>query len=218
MIVSAYATLVAVQAPRYNGDPVTIVAGSRHERIDAPRDLIPIGRHRSWTPRAAGVHPHRAAGRHRDHRGADRPAAARRPGGARGGPADPVHQQPEADRPGPAQLRVDQRRVPAGPDQHLRRRQRPLLGGLLADAPAVGACRPLFNAMNFSMNPDPDYTTTTRRREHDRGRDGREHAALPVRRRARRSVAVGGGPVRGAQLPAERRLGLLGGPEPARRR
>ena len=34
------------------------------------------------------------------------PAAARRAGGPRGGAADPVLEQPEADRPGPAQLRV----------------------------------------------------------------------------------------------------------------
>ena len=50
------------------------------------------------------VHADRAAGGDRDHRGPDRPAPARRPGGPRGGPAGPVRQQPEADRPRPAQL------------------------------------------------------------------------------------------------------------------
>ena len=46
----------------------------------------------------SGLHAHRAAGRHRDHRGADLAAPPRGPGGARGGPADPVHQQPQAAR------------------------------------------------------------------------------------------------------------------------
>ena len=46
------------------------------------------------------LHPDRTAGGHRDHRRPDRPAAARRPGGPRGGPADPVRQQPQAARPG----------------------------------------------------------------------------------------------------------------------
>ena len=57
--------------------------------------------------RPGWIHPDRAPGRHRDHRRADRPAAARGAGRARGGPADPVHQQPEADRPGAAQLPPD---------------------------------------------------------------------------------------------------------------
>ena len=46
------------------------------------------------------LHADRAPGRDRDHRGLDRPVAARRPGRARGGPPRPVHQQPEAARPG----------------------------------------------------------------------------------------------------------------------
>ena len=48
------------------------------------------------------LHADRTAGGHRDHRRPDRPAAARRPGGPRGRPARPVHQQPQADRPGAA--------------------------------------------------------------------------------------------------------------------
>ena len=50
------------------------------------------------------LHADRAAGRHRHHRGPDRVAATRRPGRARGGAAGPVHEQPQADRPRPAQL------------------------------------------------------------------------------------------------------------------
>src|SRR5262249_16936197 len=38
----------------------------------------------------------------------------RRPGGARGGPAHPVRQHPQADRPGHPQLPPDQRLLPAG--------------------------------------------------------------------------------------------------------
>ena len=65
-------------------------------------------------PRSARVHADRAAGRHRDHCRADRPAAPRGPGGARGGPAVAVRQQPEADRAGAAQLPRRQRSLSAG--------------------------------------------------------------------------------------------------------
>ena len=51
-------------------------------------------------------HADRVAGGHRDHRRADRPAAAGGAGGAGVGAADAVRQQPQADRPGPGQLRV----------------------------------------------------------------------------------------------------------------
>ena len=54
---------------------------------------------------ATRLHAHRAARRDRDHRRPDRAAAARGAGGPRGGPPRPVHQQPQADRPGAAQLR-----------------------------------------------------------------------------------------------------------------
>ena len=49
-------------------------------------------------------HIDRTPRRHRDHRGADRPAAAGGPGGARGGPAVAVRQQPQAARPRRPQL------------------------------------------------------------------------------------------------------------------
>ena len=52
-----------------------------------------------------GIHADRVAGGHRHHRRPGRPAPARRAGGARGGAAGPVRQQPEADRPCPPQLR-----------------------------------------------------------------------------------------------------------------
>ncbi len=72
------------------------------------------------------VHPDRAARRHRHHRRVDRPAAPRRASGARGRPASPVHQQPQAARPGGTQLCIDHeclsrasrsttRSIPAGP-------------------------------------------------------------------------------------------------------
>ena len=64
----------------------------------------------STSPR---LHADRIARRHRHHRGADRPAAARGPGGPRGRPPLPVLQQHEADRPGPGQLREQQRQLPA---------------------------------------------------------------------------------------------------------
>src|SRR4051812_35277698 len=44
--------------------------------------------------------PDRASRRDRDHRGPDLAAPARGPECPRGGPPRPVHQQPQADRPG----------------------------------------------------------------------------------------------------------------------
>ena len=55
------------------------------------------------------LHADRTAGRDRDHRGPDRPALAGGPGGPRGGQADAVRQQPQADRPGDPQLPLDLR-------------------------------------------------------------------------------------------------------------
>ena len=64
----------------------------------------------------ARFHADRAARRDRHHRRPDRAAAARRAVRSRGRPSGPVHQQPEAARPGQRQLRVGQRRLP---DRHL---------------------------------------------------------------------------------------------------
>ena len=55
--------------------------------------------------RSQSIHADRAAGRDRDHRDPDRPAAARRAEGPRGRGAHQVHEQPQADRLGAAQLR-----------------------------------------------------------------------------------------------------------------
>ncbi len=55
------------------------------------------------------LHPDRIARRHRDHRRPDRPVAARRAGRPRSRPPRPVHQQPQAARPGRHELRVGQR-------------------------------------------------------------------------------------------------------------
>ena len=71
---------------------------------------------RTWrSPDAkARLYPDRAPGGDRDHRRADRPAPARGAGGARGRPPRPVHQQPQAARPGAGQLRERQRLLPDG--------------------------------------------------------------------------------------------------------
>src|SRR5271157_4706320 len=61
---------------------------------------------------ATRVHPDRAAGRYRHHRSVDRTAAAGRAVGARSRTSRPVHQQPEADRPGLIQLREWQYLLP----------------------------------------------------------------------------------------------------------
>ena len=58
-------------------------------------------------------HPDRAAGGDRHHRRPHRPAPAGGPGGPRGRPPFPVRQQPQADRPGGAQLRKHQQLLPA---------------------------------------------------------------------------------------------------------
>ena len=68
----------------------------------------------------------RAPGRHRDHRRADRLAAAGRAVGSRGRAADAVHQQPQADRPGDEQLSRCLWLLPAGRPVHVRlQHQRP---------------------------------------------------------------------------------------------
>src|SRR5579864_408413 len=64
------------------------------------------------------LHLDRVASRHRNHRGSHRTSLARRTIGARGGPPRPVHQQPEADRPGITQLRELQQQLPPHDDPH----------------------------------------------------------------------------------------------------
>ena len=71
----------------------------------------------------ARIHADRTAGGDRDHRRPDRPLAARRPGGPRGGAAGAMRQQPEADRPGHRQLRVGHRLHRLGIHQLLQQRQ-----------------------------------------------------------------------------------------------
>ena len=65
-------------------------------------------------PSPSRLHPDRAPGGDRDHRRPDRPAAAGGAGGARGGAADAVRQQPEAARPGAAQLPRRRGDIPDG--------------------------------------------------------------------------------------------------------
>src|SRR5262245_38447016 len=61
---------------------------------------------------ASRFYTYRAPGRNRDHRCPYLTAPARRPVGARSGPSGPVRQQPEADRPGDAQLSRHQQQLP----------------------------------------------------------------------------------------------------------
>ena len=111
------------------------------------------------------LHADRAAGRHRDHRRPDRAAAARRPGGPRGRPPRPVHQQPEADRawrwPITSQLNQAYPAVlrPAGdlgPDQLLGTYGGFGLGHWSPQALMLGYLeqRPIYNALNFSISSD----------------------------------------------------------------
>ena len=83
---------------RRPSDPAFRGAQIHDLQIDAPS--------RPW------FHPDRAAGGDRDHRRLDRPVVAGRASGARGSPPCPVHEQPEAARPGRQQLRVDQWLLP----------------------------------------------------------------------------------------------------------
>ena len=68
-------------------------------------------------PAAAAFHADRASGRHRDHRRLDRPAVAGGAGRARGGPARPVREQPDAARDRASKLRIVARDAPPGRGQ-----------------------------------------------------------------------------------------------------
>src|SRR5437016_3007851 len=67
------------------------------------------------SPTPVGVYANRTVGRHRDHRGFDRPAAAGRAEGARGGIPREMSEQLEAARPGLAFVPRRQRWFPARP-------------------------------------------------------------------------------------------------------
>ena len=110
-----------------------------------------------------GVHPDRVVGGDRDHRRVDRPAVARRAGGARGGAAVAMHEQPEADRPGLAQLRERQDCFPpAGQSSNYQTAppQNQYVDGAYSVFPRIlttiegGAT---YNALNFSL----DYNDST---------------------------------------------------------
>ena len=109
-------------------------------------------------------------------------ALARRPGGPRGGPADAVHQQPQAARPGRAQLREQ----PTAPCRRSRRwsssgNDQPTSytsWGVSARLAPYMELGPLYNAMNFSMK----YSDAA---EHDRQLPPDQVPALPERGRTR---------------------------------
>ena len=95
------------------------------------------------------VHSDRASGRDRHHRGLDRATSAGRSISPRGRPSCPVHQQPQADRAGHAQLPR-----PAG---HLTSRlQRVLLGDMAAVRSCLTSSKDHYNAWNCSGTTAPD--------------------------------------------------------------
>ena len=116
---------------------------------------------------AGWLHAHRAPGRHRDHRSPDLPAAPRRAVGPRGGPPNPVHQQPEADRPGVHELRERQQLLLADDDPGSlahRRARRP--GTFESSWSAFARSAPFleqgsfYNSINFNLTySDPPNTT-----------------------------------------------------------
>ena len=118
------------------------------------------------------LHADRAAGRHRDHRRADRPAAARRAGGPRGRPAGAVRQQPQADRPGACTTTTRpttaSRPAPRPRTQPTRRRGEPASPGW-ARAPGAAARLPGADAAlqrdQLQLRPDlrPRRPRSTRR-------------------------------------------------------
>ena len=155
-----------------------------------------------------GLHADRAAGGHRDHRRPDRPAPARRPGGARGRQALAVRQQPDAARDRAAQLRVGprgaspRRREPRRPD---RRSPAGLPLRLDRPGPAPPGREQHLRSPEFRLR-------RLRPRQRHRTRGRLERAALPLRHRP--------DPVdRGSPEPRRRdhRGGPGGGPSRARR-
>ena len=148
----------------------------------------------------ARLHPDRAAGGDRDHRDPDRAVAPGGAGGARGGAADPVHQQPEAARAGGGRLRVDQRlpaaRLPAAQLAARRVRAGSGLQRVRPPAPGAGAAGDL---QRHQLQPD-----LLRRAEQHARRDRHRDALVPERLR-RRDAHLGLGRERpGSGAPAIR--------------
>src|SRR5262245_1471086 len=155
---------VRTETPDTAGKEVPAVRDS-HERLrDRPK--------RVSLPIAGGSHEarrhdsHRVAGRHRDHRHSDRTLAAGGPEGPRGGQPDEVQEQPQADRPGPAQPPRRDRLFPGG--HHDRRVGQPGAGGLRrvrAPAAVPGAGQPLPR-----VEPEREVVRAAERRPRlDRG-------------------------------------------------
>ena len=86
--------------------PLSFPGGRVSARPASPISKNPSRGRTSHVRTTLRFHADRTPGGHRDHRGPDRPALARRPGRARSGPAGPVHQQPQTARAGHRQLRV----------------------------------------------------------------------------------------------------------------
>ena len=131
----------------------------------------------------SGLHADRAAGRHRDHRRADRPAAAGRAGGARGRAAGPVRQQPGAARHRDPELRVVPRGPPARrgqPDRADRERRPRAITQLDGPDPAV------HRAEERLQEDGLQRRTSTTPRTRRCAAHVIANLPLPVRRRPRR--------------------------------
>ena len=132
------------------------------------------------------LHADRAAGRDRDHRGPDRPAAAGGAVGPRGGPAHPVHQQPQADRPGDAQLRIVHTatsRRPLRPHADLRRPAFPA-GQPAGPGPALPRAIHSLRRVQLPVEPQRHLQQRARRPRTTRRapRSSRPSSARPTRR------------------------------------
>ncbi len=184
----------------------------------------------------AWFHADRAAGGDCDHRGLDRPAAARGPGGPRGGAAGAVRQQPEADRAGDRQLRVGHRLHRVGVHQFVQRQLRsaiPLpqqvaVPGYNPD-PHTGDNGPGWGWLALllpqtragaALQCDQRESAHLGRRQQHGGHDSDQRLPLPVGEQPDADVrdgrrqpepAAGGEPVlRPRQLPVQRGLERLG--------
>ena len=113
------------------------------------------------------LHADRAPGRDRDHRRLDRPAAARRAGGPRGGPADAVRQQPEAARDRDPQLHLAEQLLrPPGRELRQPGLWRPghperLAAGLGGYPAARHGAAALYNTANYSESVNNSADTQT---------------------------------------------------------
>ena len=129
-----------------------------------------------------GFYLDRAPRRYRDHRGLDRSALAGSASRARGGAAKPVHEQPEANGPGDAQLPPGQRLFPPRRVPHLSEQR---LQQLQLERPRPDAA--LHGATASGQRPQLHGRRDQRRylsrcvQEFDRDNNAGQLVPLPVR-------------------------------------